>query len=1039
MKLSTSLKPHESRYGRSFLLLPLFILIHQVVIAQQCLDTSVRRQYNAQNGLTVRSQQTLNDGSILVNAFKTNPITSNVQTTIIKLAPDGTVIWSNSLETGDNSAAIEIQQILAMASGSYMIAGTLSETNANKVLIAKLNSAGAILWRRSFTLNSPALTTPVFTGVYALAEQPVTGNLYGSLQVSTVASGGSSFEVNVVAAFDQNGTSLWAKNLYHPTIESYTNFSGLEVINNSVITIAETAMNFNDTEPSPAFVYSKLDAETGQLNLVRCHKIIADPLDSTTVTGSYANPRLHSQASLKTVTGEIIYYGSPIYSSLKDGIMARFDSIGNFLSGRNLFLHTSSPFFYQPISQVYATPNGRLITLISGNNLFDTYITVYDSLFRLEQQQKISSVFLNFNNSGLFKNISVNAGEDAIHVLHNYSQSNGLGGFLYHFEFQKFFMGQAATNCFGTEGWAEILSNMEVQEQPFSYQSIQDVTLTETIHTVSLVPLTVNASTLCSYYSNCNTVAIIEAPVVCHLDRAYTFKATKGTVCNKRVLWVFLPAANNSITQLNDSTVSVIFLDDWQGQVIASLSGNCHISDTLDFALQLSPDAVFLGNDLALCPQAVQVLDAGNDFKSYTWNDGSSLQHLTVSTPGTYWVIAENFCGEFYSDTIILTASAYSLNIGPTEEKCNLDTIKIIRNGVLQNYAVSPDDNYSVSANEISFWPLHTTTYAITAQTPDGCTLGDTMRIVVANSPPLNFGPDAVFCTGDSLLLSAGNLFSNYTWSDGFTGPQRWVRQSGIYQLAATYSNGCISRDTINILPPIPLPVINLPKKPAVCIGQNNTLTAPVGYDSYLWQDGSTLSSYVVTSPGRYFVTVVEQGCNNSDTVEIIKVGTAITNFLPVDTSICYSDKIIVCSRQVENAYSYLWSNGSSGSCTDIDRPGIYTLRLTNSDGCSNTEEIEIREKQCPGDIYFPNSFTPNNDNLNDTYKPKTYSRLKLYKISIFNRWGQRVFSTQNISEGWDGRFTGAKQEQGVYTWYCEYAFDGKEKNSRKGTLLLIR
>lgn len=1038
MKLNTSLKTPSTRYERSFLLSLFLVLIHQITFAQ-CLDTSIRRQYNAQNGLTVRSQQTLNDGSLLVNAFKTNPVSLNIQTTIIKVAANGNVIWSNSLETGNNSTVLEIHQILELSLGSYLLAGKLSENNVNKIFIAKLNAAGALLWRRSFTPNSPALITPVFQGVYALAEQPVTGNLYGSLQVSTMTSGGSSFEVNVVAAFDQNGTSLWAKHFFHPTIESYTNFSGLQVINNSVITIAESAMNFGDPEPSPVFLYTKLNAQTGQLELVRCHKVMPDILDSTTVTGSYSNPRLHSQASLKTLNGEILYYGSPIYSSLKDGMMARFDSLGSFLYGRNLFLHTTSPFIYRPISQIYATPNGRLITLISGNNLLDTYITIYDSLFRIEQQQKISSIFLNFNNSGLFKNISVNAGESAINLLHNYSQSNGLGGFLYHFELQKFFVGQAATNCFGTEGLAEIISNMEVEEQPFSYQSIIDITLTETAPIGSLTPLAINASTICSYYSNCNSVAIIEAPVVCHLDRPYIFKATKGPVCNKRVLWTFLPSANNSITQLNDSTISITFSDDWQGQIVASLSGNCNISDTLDYALQLSPDSVFLGNDMILCPQTTHILNAGDDFNTYTWNDGTHLQHLTVSVPGTYWVVAENSCGEFYRDTIIVSASPYSLNINAVEEKCNLDTIKILRNSALQNYTVSPNYNYSISANEISFWPLNTTTYTITGQTPGGCTLQDTMRVVVKNSPPVNLGLDTGFCTGDSLLLNAGNLFNNYMWSDGFTGPQRWIKQSGSYHLTATHSNGCISRDTINILPSIPLPVINLSKKPIVCMGQNNTLIAPIGYDSYLWQDGSLLSSYTVNLPGKYFVRVTKQGCVNSDTVEIIKVAVAATNFLPLDTSICYSDKILICSKTVDTGYSYLWSNGSSGACTEIDKPGIYALKLTNSDGCSGTEEIEIKDKQCVGDIYFPNSFTPNNDNLNDTYKPKAYSRLVRYKISIYNRWGQRVFTSQNISDGWDGRFVGTNQEQGAYTWFCEYAFDGREKNDRRGTLLLIR
>jgi gliding motility-associated-like protein len=89
--------------------------------------------------------------------------------------------------------------------------------------------------------------------------------------------------------------------------------------------------------------------------------------------------------------------------------------------------------------------------------------------------------------------------------------------------------------------------------------------------------------------------------------------------------------------------------------------------------------------------------------------------------------------------------------------------------------------------------------------------------------------------------------------------------------------------------------------------------------------------------------------------------------------------------------------------------------------------------------IYVPNAFTPNNDGLNDLFKPIIGIRFTLDDFRIFNRWGQRVFSTRQKDYGWNGKTGGTEQPAGMYVWYLM----AKDRNGKqvklKGTVVLIR
>jgi gliding motility-associated-like protein len=116
----------------------------------------------------------------------------------------------------------------------------------------------------------------------------------------------------------------------------------------------------------------------------------------------------------------------------------------------------------------------------------------------------------------------------------------------------------------------------------------------------------------------------------------------------------------------------------------------------------------------------------------------------------------------------------------------------------------------------------------------------------------------------------------------------------------------------------------------------------------------------------------------------------------------------------------------------------LYTVKATNDLGCFDIDSVFI--KVLPVDsIYMPSGFTPNNDGLNDLYMPVIGLKYTLESFSIYNRWGQKVFFTNQKGKGWNGKTGGLDQETGVYIWYLTAKNGNGELYTLKGTVLLVR
>ena len=145
------------------------------------------------------------------------------------------------------------------------------------------------------------------------------------------------------------------------------------------------------------------------------------------------------------------------------------------------------------------------------------------------------------------------------------------------------------------------------------------------------------------------------------------------------------------------------------------------------------------------------------------------------------------------------------------------------------------------------------------------------------------------------------------------------------------------------------------------------------------------------------------------------------------------------------NTPSLTWSPGNGLSTTTQSDPTailqndqLYYLTATTDMGCKAIDSIRLRVFNSAG-VLVPSAFTPNNDGLNDVLKPRYNGIRNLDYFSVYDRWGELVFKTSDMSKGWDGKVKGQLQANGTFVWVIiAEGFDGK-RFQLKGTTTIIK
>jgi gliding motility-associated-like protein len=143
-----------------------------------------------------------------------------------------------------------------------------------------------------------------------------------------------------------------------------------------------------------------------------------------------------------------------------------------------------------------------------------------------------------------------------------------------------------------------------------------------------------------------------------------------------------------------------------------------------------------------------------------------------------------------------------------------------------------------------------------------------------------------------------------------------------------------------------------------------------------------------------------------------------------------------------EGPYQISWNTSPPQFTSKIDNLtyGYYAVHVTDANGCQDKDTVYIKPGECCEQIFIPNAFSPNNDGLNDVFRIYTTAAIELLQYAVYDRWGNKVWSTFNHLDSWDGQFNNGKTDIGTYFYIFRYTCltDGKTY-LRSGDITILR
>jgi len=346
----------------------------------------------------------------------------------------------------------------------------------------------------------------------------------------------------------------------------------------------------------------------------------------------------------------------------------------------------------------------------------------------------------------------------------------------------------------------------------------------------------------------------------------------------------------------------------------------------------------------------------------------------------------------------------------------------------------------------------------------DGCIDTITHQVDIDSSPVVDAGIDTFTCAGSGITLNATGA-SNYVWQNNpdlsctnCANPVANPQQQATYFVTGT-SNGCSATDSVKVLVQAKELISVEANKYAICAGGNSVMLIASGTDSYLWSPSNTLSSAIVPNPVAFPSTNTTYTVTGKDsrncftdiaTVDVIVNETPSVNIADSVVQIMTGFNYTILGSVSNDVQTYEWIPPTGLSCTNCLQPIVtvtntaeYTLVGTNNFGCTDSAHITIIAA-CSGDaIFIPNTFSPNNDGMNDYFFPRSGTTISIKSLSIFNRWGQLVFQKQNFlsnnaADGWNGKYKNQPQQSDVYIYMMELECSGNKAFIKKGNVSLI-
>lgn len=426
-----------------------------------------------------------------------------------------------------------------------------------------------------------------------------------------------------------------------------------------------------------------------------------------------------------------------------------------------------------------------------------------------------------------------------------------------------------------------------------------------------------------------------------------------------------------------------------------------------------------------------------------------------INIPGTYQLVAvDGTC----SDTSLVVVNVGSLPVlGPNQQQtiCNNELLDLTNLFVTTGYVV----DWTHAGNPVPNPSAINTagSYVLTVTNTAGCSATASVVVSINNAPSL--GPDLSInlCAGTIVDLttfySTAGLTSSWFESGNLVPDPTLITSNGNYQLVATNSNGCSDTAIVSVIF-TQGPNLGSDQSYALCTWQTidlSTLYTTSGLTTTYSLNGQVVTNITsVYDSGTYIIMVTDSlGCTDEAVVNITNIICLCTvdfDFIatcieePVQLSLVADSSAISAQWTFSNSSMPEMFGLSTSVFFDDEESILITLDATLSCGQATVSKY-VKVEQCDEmcHFYMPNSFTPNNDGVNDQLSLMSDCKPENYSLNIYDRFGKLLYQTENPDDIWDGNSQNKKIPDGVYVYFVEYKLPYQKKQFKKGTLMLLR
>jgi gliding motility-associated-like protein len=459
---------------------------------------------------------------------------------------------------------------------------------------------------------------------------------------------------------------------------------------------------------------------------------------------------------------------------------------------------------------------------------------------------------------------------------------------------------------------------------------------------------------------------------------------------------------------------------------------------------------------------------------SYLWSDISHQisQQATGLAAGPYSVVVTDSRGCTVSTAVTIgEPSAVIVLASHTDLTCyqnNSGTASASASGGTVPYTY----DWSNGDSTAQIFNLPAATYFVTVTDGLGCTATANTTTLQPTTVMLTATSTSTTCAatvdGTVTVIGSGGAGAPYTYSlKDVVGNTIQSNSTGLftglgaqlYTVVATDQNGCSASDVITV-PRAEFNVYTATADSTSCYGEqyhDGSIhlaggAIPNAPFQYSVDNGPLqyIPDFYDLSAGAHLVHIVDaHNCDTSFTIIVGEPLPASVDILPGDSTIVLGSSLQLSTAfrpySTDSIKSYAWSPADGLSCSDCPAPvaspysvqNSYTLTVTYNQGCQAITTVRINVQGDPP-VFIPSAFSPNGDGNNDVLY--VYGEgIKTVSMTIFNRWGEKVFESDNQSQGWDGTYKGTLQEPGVYIYLVDLIYLNDHKKLKEGSVTLIR